>query len=198
VRDNRSSTALRSVSGVGCHFVLRFPGLPPSLAPWTGAPCSRFRVHGLNKMGDPDFLPSGTHQRPRVRLSVRKAARGSPTPPNSTGNPGEAPPFSFPVSRYRPVVKALEKGRLQPMYAKVREHGAPVQGATLVAKREICPPPTHDALPPHAHGSTPYIPPSKVAAARTSAAVTLAICAWVRAGSLASIASFTPGITTAA
>ena len=25
-------------------------------------------------------------------------------------------------------MKALEKGRLQPMYAKVREHGAPVQG----------------------------------------------------------------------
>jgi hypothetical protein len=28
-------------------------------------------------------------------------------------------------------VKALEKGRVQPMYAKVREHGAPVQGARL-------------------------------------------------------------------
>ena len=46
---------------------------------------------------------------------------------------GEAPPFSFPVSRCRPVVKALEKGRLQPMYAK-REHGAPVQGARLGGK----------------------------------------------------------------
>jgi hypothetical protein len=32
------------------------------------------------------------------------------------------------------VVKALEKGRLQPMYAKVREHGAPVQGARLGGK----------------------------------------------------------------
>jgi hypothetical protein len=30
-----------SVRGVGCHSVRRFPGLPPSLAPWTGAPCSR-------------------------------------------------------------------------------------------------------------------------------------------------------------
>ncbi len=29
--------------------------------------------------------------------------------------------------------------RIQPMYAKVREHGAPVQGAKLVRKREICP-----------------------------------------------------------
>jgi hypothetical protein len=28
-------------------------------------------------------------------------------------------------------VKALEKFRVQPMYAKVREHGAPVQGARL-------------------------------------------------------------------
>jgi hypothetical protein len=29
------------------------------------------------------------------------------------------------------MVKALEKGRVQPMYAKVREHGAPVQGERL-------------------------------------------------------------------
>jgi hypothetical protein len=32
-------------------------------------------------------------------------------------------------------VKALEKGRVQPMYAKVREHGAPVQGARLGGKQ---------------------------------------------------------------
>ena len=51
---------------------------------------------------------------------------------------GEAPSFFFSVSRSRPVVKALEKGHLQPMYAKVREHGAPVQGATLVSKLGIC------------------------------------------------------------
>jgi hypothetical protein len=44
------------------------------------------------------------------------------------------PSFSFPVSRWKPVVKALEKGRLQPMYAKVREHGAPVQGVRLGGK----------------------------------------------------------------
>jgi hypothetical protein len=30
------------------------------------------------------------------------------------------------------VLKALEKGLVQPMYAKVREHGAPVQGGGLV------------------------------------------------------------------
>jgi hypothetical protein len=37
----------------------------------------------------------------------------------------------FPVNRRRPVVKALEKGRVQPMYAKIREQGAPVQGERL-------------------------------------------------------------------
>jgi hypothetical protein len=44
---------------------------------------------------------------------------------------GVVPPFSFPVNRCRPEVKALEKFRVQPMYAKVREHGAPVQGERL-------------------------------------------------------------------
>jgi hypothetical protein len=34
------------------------------------------------------------------------------------------------------VVKALEKDRFQPMYAKVREHGAPVQGARLGGSRK--------------------------------------------------------------
>ena len=34
------------------------------------------------------------------------------------------------------ALKALEKGRLQPMYAKVREHGAPVQGERLGGKPE--------------------------------------------------------------
>jgi hypothetical protein len=47
---------------------------------------------------------------------------------------GGSPSFSFPVNTCRPVVKALEKGRVQPMYAKVREHGAPVQGARHVRK----------------------------------------------------------------
>jgi hypothetical protein len=45
---------------------------------------------------------------------------------------GKAPPFSFLVGRCGPGVKALEKGRIQPMYAKVREHGAPVHVATNI------------------------------------------------------------------
>jgi hypothetical protein len=37
-------------------------------------PHVRLSVRGPKKTGDPDFLLRGTHQRPRVRLSVRKAA----------------------------------------------------------------------------------------------------------------------------
>jgi hypothetical protein len=48
---------------------------------------------------------------------------------------GEARPFSFPASSRRPVVKALEKARIQPMYAKVRE-GHPSRGQGLVASWE--------------------------------------------------------------
>ena len=49
--------------------------LPRQPCPLDGCPTfADFRVHGLNKMGDPDFLLRGTRQRPRVRLSVRKAA----------------------------------------------------------------------------------------------------------------------------
>jgi uncharacterized DUF497 family protein len=44
---------------------------------------------GFEEAQDPDFLLRGTRQRPRVRLSVRKAAWCSPTPQTSTGNPGE-------------------------------------------------------------------------------------------------------------
>jgi hypothetical protein len=54
-------------------------------------PQVRQSVPGPKMTGDPDFLLRGTHQRPRLRLSVRKGACGSPTPINSTGNPGEAP-----------------------------------------------------------------------------------------------------------
>ena len=53
-------------------------------------PHVRPSVRGPKTMGDPDFLPRGRHQRPRMRLSLRKAARSSPTPTRSTGNPGEA------------------------------------------------------------------------------------------------------------
>src|ERR1700689_5525975 len=35
----------------------------------------------------PDFLPHCTNQRPRMRLSLRKAALGLPTPQSLTGNP---------------------------------------------------------------------------------------------------------------
>jgi len=38
----------------------------------------------------PDFLLRCTIQRPRMRLSLRKAARGLPTPLSLTGNPEEA------------------------------------------------------------------------------------------------------------
>jgi hypothetical protein len=62
----------RSASRVGCATNLSLPHKPCLL---DGCPMfAEFRVHGLNKMGDPDFLIRGTRQRPRVRLSVRKAA----------------------------------------------------------------------------------------------------------------------------
>jgi hypothetical protein len=38
----------------------------------------------------PDFLLNRTNQRPRMRLSLGKAARGLPTPLSLTGNPEEA------------------------------------------------------------------------------------------------------------
>ena len=57
-------------SCVGCATNLSH-ALEP--CPLDGCPMfADLRVHGLNKMGDPDFLPRGTHQRPRVRLSVGK------------------------------------------------------------------------------------------------------------------------------
>jgi hypothetical protein len=37
-------------------------------------PLVRRSVRGPKKTGDPDFLLRGPHQRPRVRLSFRKAA----------------------------------------------------------------------------------------------------------------------------
>jgi hypothetical protein len=59
-------------SGVGCATNL---SLAPKPCPLDGCHMfADFRVHGLNKMGDPDFLIRGTRQRERVRLSVGKAA----------------------------------------------------------------------------------------------------------------------------
>jgi hypothetical protein len=49
--------------------------------------------------------------------------------------------LSPPVSTYLQEKKKEGFAHLvQPMYAKVREHGAPVQGARLVRKGEICRP----------------------------------------------------------
>src|ERR1700761_7405463 len=49
------------------------------------------------------------------------------------------PMLSLPVYTYLQEKKKEGFAHLfQPMYAKVREHGAPVQGARLVRKREIC------------------------------------------------------------
>ena len=92
-----------------------------------------FRVHGLNKMCDPDCLYAAPDMTACVALSKESRMRFA----NATKlhrKSGGSPPFSFPVSRCTPVVKALEKDRLKPMYAKVREPGAPVQGARLGGK----------------------------------------------------------------
>ena len=51
------------------------------------------------------------------------------------------PMLSPPVCTYLEEKKKEGFAHLvQPMYAKVREHGAPVQGARLVRKGEICRP----------------------------------------------------------
>jgi hypothetical protein len=94
-----------------------------------------FRVHGLNEKGGPDFLyaaPDITAYAAFSKESRMKFANATKLHRKS----GEAPHFVFPIIRCRPVVKALEKGRVQPMYAKVREHGAPVQGARIGGKLE--------------------------------------------------------------
>jgi hypothetical protein len=97
------------------------------LAPWTGAPCSRFCVHGLNKMGGPDFLYAAPDRAARAAFSKESRMRFA----NATKlhrKSGGALPFSFPASRCGPVVKALEEGRLQPMYAKTRTWGTRPRG----------------------------------------------------------------------
>jgi hypothetical protein len=65
----------------------------------------------------PNFLWSLVALASLMRLSLLKAAHAAVGECHVAGNPGR--PSS------------------QPMYAKVREHGAPVQGARLVRKREI-------------------------------------------------------------
>jgi len=118
-----------SSSCVGCATNLR---LLTSLETLDECPMfAEFRVHGLSKMGDHAALDM-TACAAFIKESRMRFAN-APTPQEIRG---EAPPFSFPLSRWRPVVKALEKCRLQPMYAKLREHGAPVQGARLGGKPE--------------------------------------------------------------
>jgi hypothetical protein len=73
--------------------------------------------------------PFGTRPGGKAWWEAGNAEAPLPTKPNRKS--GEALSFCFPVSRCSPVVKALEKGCDQRMYAKVREHGAPVQGARL-------------------------------------------------------------------
>src|ERR1700691_4594465 len=48
----------------------------------------------------------------------------------------EAPPFSFPVSRCRPVVKALEKVVFNPYTRKSANMGHPSRGQGLVGNRK--------------------------------------------------------------
>jgi hypothetical protein len=83
----------------GGHFVLRFSGFPPSLAPWTGAMFADFRVHGLNTTfsnaftarlhlltgkekggASPDFLWSLVALASLMRLSLLKAAHVAGNP----------------------------------------------------------------------------------------------------------------------
>src|ERR1700679_3489526 len=63
----------REVSGVGCHFVLRFPGFPPSLAPWTGAPCSRTSRTWVENDLFPMLFPTGLY-----RLTGKEKGGASP------------------------------------------------------------------------------------------------------------------------
>ena len=67
----------------------------------TGAPRSPKRTWAEND-GRPEFPATGRHQRPRVRLSLRKAAWSSSTPTRSTGNPGEVQTMAFPPSTAEP------------------------------------------------------------------------------------------------
>jgi hypothetical protein len=54
------------------------------------APNKSHRAHLGHPERTPDFLLRCSHQRPRMRLSLRKAARGLPTPLSLTGNLEEA------------------------------------------------------------------------------------------------------------
>ena len=98
---------------------------------------ANFRVHGLNKMGDPDFL----HAAPDMSACAAFSKESRMKFANATKlhrKSGGSPSFFFPCKSIRPAVKALEKGRFQPMYAKFREHGHPSRGkGCCVGKRDL-------------------------------------------------------------
>jgi hypothetical protein len=74
----------------------------------------RFSSPWVNRRpgANPDFLLRGPHQRPRVRLSVKKAAGSSPTPPTSTGNRvAQGPAVSFPV-RTQTLIRATRRSSM--------------------------------------------------------------------------------------
>ena len=90
----------------------------------------------LKKMGNPDFLYAAPDMTACAAFSEESRMRLT----NATKlhrKSGEAPPLSFPVSPFRPVVKALEKARVQPMYANAKL-GHPSRGKGLARKGEVC------------------------------------------------------------
>ncbi len=85
---------------MGGESELQIPALPlrnkplatsQGLAPWTGAPCSRFCVHGLKTMGDLDFLYAApdmtacaafskeSRKRPANATKLHRKSGGSPS-----------------------------------------------------------------------------------------------------------------------
>jgi len=95
-----------------------------SLAPWTGAPYADFRVHGLNKMGDPDFLyaaPDMTACAAFSKESRMKFANATKLHRKSGGSPH----FSFPVSRWS-----------NPCTRRSANIGHPPRGQGLVGSRK--------------------------------------------------------------
>jgi hypothetical protein len=81
----------------------------------------------LNKTGDPDFLHAAPDMTTCAAFSKESRMRCA----NATKlhrKSGGSPSFFFPVTRCRTLLKALEKDRIQPMYAKVRDRRAPSRG----------------------------------------------------------------------
>jgi hypothetical protein len=90
-----------------------------------------FRVHGLNTSFFQCFHHQGLHL-----LTGKEKGGASPGFPVEFGGVGELHAAFLTESRTRGHVRcSVQEIRvaylIQPMYAKVREHGAPVQGARL-------------------------------------------------------------------